>query len=76
MPNVRKKDSEQPSSILLTRLLANRPRALANVVEGMDIADACRRAGFGHGAVAALDCWEELRADKAAAQADNEEGSK
>ena len=29
------------------------------VVEGLDIADACRRSGYGGGAVAALDFWQE-----------------
>lgn len=30
------------------------------IVQGEDIADACRRAGIGHGALAALDHWEEV----------------
>ena len=30
------------------------------IVEGSDIADACRRAGIGGGALPALDYWEEI----------------
>jgi hypothetical protein len=32
-----------------------------DTVEGYDIADAFRRAGFGGGALAALDYWEEVK---------------
>lgn len=30
-------------------------------IEGYDIADAIRRAGYGGGAMAALDYWEEVK---------------
>ena len=30
------------------------------VVQGIDIADACRRAGIGNGALRALDYYEEI----------------
>jgi len=30
------------------------------LVEGHDIADACRRAGIGNGALRALDYWETI----------------
>jgi hypothetical protein len=32
------------------------------VIEGNDIADAFRRAGYGGGATRALDYWEEIKA--------------
>ena len=31
------------------------------IVEGTDIADACRRAGIGNGALRALDYYEEIK---------------
>lgn len=31
------------------------------IVEGSDIADACRRAGYGGGAISALDYYEEIK---------------
>lgn len=31
------------------------------IVESTDIADACRRAGIGNGAIPALDYWEEVK---------------
>ncbi len=33
----------------------------AETIEGYDIADAIRRAGYGGGAMSALDYWEEIK---------------